>query len=144
MKLVPFPQHRQRGATLVEAAISLPIFLLVMVAAANLAILSYKTAGLHHTLTETVRWAVLGQTSPGLTRVNSIKAKAQEFGRPYGLKLPDSNIFVCAVGSTSCSPENAGNGQSYIQLSATEPAPLFFGLFRVNLFYSVLGRNEPF
>lgn len=129
---------------MIEAAIALPVFFLIIFSAIDLSIVSYRAAGLHYTLNAATRWAELGQTIAGQSRVNSIKQKVREIGSAYGLTLNAANVHVCPVGSTNCSPESAGVADAYIQISATELMPIIFGMYRITLSYSVLGRNEPF
>ena len=129
---------------MMEAAVGLPVFIMMIVLAVDLTMASYRTAGLFYTLSAATRWAALGATVSGQTRVQSIETTVQQIGSKYGLSLTPSEISVCRLGQKQCSPETAESPEQYIQVSAVMPVSVLFGLFSINVSHSVMAKNEPY
>lgn len=140
----------QIGATLVEAALSVQVFLLIVVVGIELAIASYRSAALNYSVAQATRWAILNRTIGNQLRVPSIETKVREIAQPYGLDLSqNSNINVCRPAEVvnqqtgECVIERAGVPEEYIQVSANTSSPMLFGFVNLDLHAKALGRNEP-
>ena len=129
---------------MVEFVVAAPVFFVLLIMSMEFAILGYRAAALHYTVSAATRWGVLGQTIGGNLRVASIKEKVREIGSKYGLALSDSNINVCQLGNLSCIPQSAGDPEEYIQVTANLPINILLGKYTVNLSASIMGRNEPY
>lgn len=135
---------------MLEAALSIQVFLIIVVVGIRLALTSYHSAALNYSVSQATRWAILNQTIGNQLRVESVETKVREFAQGYGLNLPnDNNIYVCLPSEVTnqatgeCATERAGVPEEYIQVSANASEPLLFGFFNVNLHAKAFGRNEP-
>ncbi len=146
-------QAGERGATMVEAALSVQVFILVIVIAIELGMASYQSAALNYAVSQGTRWATLNQTIGAMNRKDSIENKVQELARPYGLALQPGNIEVCLAAdldpnTDTCATEKAETPggkvkEEYIQIKANYPSSLLFGAYQVDLTAKAFGRNEP-
>jgi len=133
-----------RGSALVEFAASLPVLSAVLFIGIEMARASAHHVSLQFALTRAMRWAVLGQTLPAMTRAQSIKYKLQEIGTTYKLEINTADISVCPVAQPACGGSNPGLGGELIQISASEEFQMVFGGWSLTLSSSVVGSNEPF
>lgn len=138
---------KELGATLVEAAASLGLFLLVLLSGVELVLYCYYKSALDHALSKAGRYAILGVTETGLTREQAIKETLIEASREYGLTLTTSDISIVPVNPVippPCADASAGCGNEWIYIAVNKPASQL-------TFFNVAGgtreiyvRNEPF
>lgn len=134
---------------MVEAVIALQVFIVIVLLAIDLSIITYRSAALHYTLSEGIRWASVNHDDGANSRLQSIESHIVQIGSVYGLKLTSSDIRVCAAGETDCSSIeeqsfNGGDSREFLQISANLPQQVFLGTYTVDLKASVIGKNEPF
>jgi hypothetical protein len=79
-----------RGATLVEAAIITPLLLLLTFAIIDFGWLFFVHLSLESGVSQATRYGITGQTMPGLTRTDSIKAVMRD-ATPT-LTIPDESF----------------------------------------------------
>jgi len=151
----------ERGSALVEAAITIQVFFILLFAGLALAVAGYHYVSLQYSVAEGMRWAVLGQNitippSTVLSRKHSIEKnlsdKAQQFGLGLGENVTagtnNPNIVICDEDNFSCTDgdfpgqEDPGASSEWVQVTATEQIDLF--LFKINVSASAIGKNEPF
>lgn len=80
--------RNDRGNNLIEAAIVMPLILLVVFSVAEYAGIFYVNLALHNGVSQATRYAITGQLLPGQNRENSIRA-AMRRATPT-LTIPDS------------------------------------------------------
>ena len=142
-------QRSNRGSIMVEFVVALPIFAIVLFVGMQLALVAFKAASLNFVLTKGARWAILGETTNGDSRLVSIENKIKEFAGTYNISLSDQEVYVCPPNTPYClsGEENTFNGGpqgEYVQYSARIPVATFFGSIRLQLAASTLGKNELF
>jgi Flp pilus assembly protein TadG len=140
----------RRGEGLVEFALALPMGLLLMFAVIDLGRYYFVRETLEHAVRMAGRYAVTGQSSPPLNRVNSIEAVAAT--NAVGLDTTAVNVSSSAVGSSIWTNGYAGAPGDNVKISLTTTVGFFtpgigryFGASQSNTFtVSVTFRNENF
>jgi len=142
----------KRGEGLVEFAIVLPLFFLLMFGILDMGHLYFVQVTLENAVRQAGRYAVTGQSMPGMSRVASIRATAQNAAP--GLDL--TKIIISSSGGSSTG--GVGNANSGglpgddVTISLTTHLTLFtnlmghyYGKNQVDTFSeSVTFRNERF
>jgi len=129
--------RRTDGAVLVEAAITLPLFLIVVLISFDFFVVGFHALSLQYTANRSVRWALLGEvlsdpldtsSSPEqLSRVDSIKLKAQQIGGVFGLHVTPEQVRVCVLPGTTCPPDDAGTSNDLFSVAIIQPVDLLVG-----------------
>jgi Flp pilus assembly protein TadG len=140
----------RRGEGLVEFALVLPMGLLLMFAVIDLGRYYFVRETLEHAVRQAGRYAITGQSSPPLNRVNSIAAVASNSAA--GLDTTAIVISSSAVGSGIWTNNWAGAPGDNVKISLTTTIGFFtpgigryFGASQSNTFtVSVTFRNENF
>ena len=138
----------ERGATLVEHAIALPLFLLFLIISCDLMRVSYNALTLQFVVERTMREASLGTMT-----ANNILQEVTTRANKLGVPLSNSDISLCPanVASSSCSGVTTGSSNELMALRALVPTRGFllgekgFQLLSTNfsLRAMALGRYEP-
>ncbi len=141
-----------RGEGLVEFAVVLPLFFLLMFGIIDMGHLYFVQVTLENAVRQAGRYAVTGQKMPGLTRVASIEAIAQNAAP--GLDL--TKIIISSSGNSSTggvgNADSGGLPGENVTISLTTHLTLFtnlmghyYGTNDVDTFSeSVTFRNERF
>ena len=124
----------EAGGSMIEAAITLPFFMLIILACMSLSLALYKYVSLQYTVDTTARWALLGKEIDGLSREQSIEDQAINIGALYGLNfgatytsgVDHAGISICAP-AAPCSDDSAGSPGEFFQITAVQPVS-FLGL----------------
>ena len=140
----------QKGQSTVELALTILIFLAMMVVLADMVKICYEWVSLQFAVNEGARFGSLGETSGSLDREASIEAKVVEIAGNLGV----SNVTVSFVDDTGGG--TPGAPLTFYRLQAQTPVSLnpvsnlllsFVGNY-ANQVYNVtaetLIRNEPF
>lgn len=136
--------HNESGATLVEAAISAPVFFFIVLVGVGLLVTSYRVAALHYSLMRTARFAALGLTMPGaLNRQIAIENRLIDEAGGFGVRLTPEDILVCRESPDFCLFESAAGPNEFVYIGATDSISLPFGK-NISYTLSVIARNEPF
>ena len=141
-----------RGEGLVEFALVLPLFFLLMFGILDMGHLYFVKVTLENAVRQAGRFAVTGRSLPGMTRVDSIRAVAQ--GAAPGLDLTKIVITSSAGSSTGGvgNASSAGAPGDNVTISLTTHLTLFtpmmghyYGTNSVDTFtQAVTFRNERF
>lgn len=142
----------ERGATMVESALALPLFLLILLSTIDLLRVIQFDISLHYTLANAARWGIIGERldnplAPGipLTREESIELRLQETAQSYGITLSADEIQLCPATDPGCSADFAGNPNDFFLITVSRPMALFaFGGKSLTLKATVISKNEPF
>ena len=142
--------HSTRGTTLVEFALVLPMFLLLLFAVADFARLYFVEMTLQNAVREAGRYAITGNHVPdpnhsgqNLSRVQSITSIAQK----AAMGLDVSNLQIISAGGGN---GNAGGPGDTVTISLTTdlllltPIAQFFHNGVYTFTVSVSFKNEPF
>lgn len=143
--------HSTRGTTLLEFALVLPVFVLLMFAVADFARLFYVEMTLQNAVREAGRYAITGNHEPdpnhhgqNLSRVQSIQYVAQH----EAMGLDVSNLQIVSVSGGN---GNAGGPGDTVTISLTTNlhllTPVIARFFRNSIYtftVSVAFKNEPF
>jgi len=137
----------EKGAALVEFALSFPFFMLLLLGAIDLMRVSYVFANLNVGVLRAGRYASLGfaeDPSDPTANVDAVRNKIEEYSR---VQLTDFRICPDASKDATCiadpAQNNRGNRNEWIFLKASSNVPVFFGAMNLNLSSSDLIRNEP-
>ena len=142
----------ERGSAAIETAISLLVFLMLVIFAMWTSLGMYRWVSLQFVVASIARWAALGQpstTNPTLSREHAIEERLYNAGQRYGLDFGQShtsgvnhpNIRVCRMLAPNCPTDNAGSANEFIIVAAEQPWKIVF--WNVTLRASALGQNEP-
>jgi Flp pilus assembly protein TadG len=159
------------GATLIEVAITIPVFLGILLASVDVARVLYISANLNYSLHQTARWITTNDpateiaTAAALAKVPAAAKASCDQGCTRALEArqvlgavmdklgQDSSTVdfgVCRfrdIGTGPCidtTNYNAGAANDYVKLEARAPVRTFFLGTTINLTSSLMVRNEPF
>ncbi|RIL11776.1 MAG: hypothetical protein DCC75_01685 [Proteobacteria bacterium] len=134
---------KNTGAAVLESALGIPFYLLVVLSFFDLSAYLYQSACLQFATNKTARWALLNQSLPGLSREDSIK---QVFGDQisiYGAATAGAEVMVCPAADPDCSDDSAMGPNQFVVINASRTRPLLLGTYHAVLRAQALLRNEP-
>lgn len=137
-------RKRQRGAVFIEAALGVPIFLLVVFSGVDLGRIAYHSICLDYVVSRSARWATLGKQTPGLTREASIEQHLIQNAHTYGITLLPSEVRICPVSSPACTVDSAGGANEHFLVMVSHQVPCLFGIVKPALTASALEKSEPY
>ncbi len=139
-----------RGQSLVEMALVLPMFLLLICGIVDFSHIFYVEMTLQNALRQAGRYAITGNTLPSQSRVASIIATAQQAAGGLNITSNSINISSNGAGGTGAAA-NAGGPGDIITISMSTGVPMltpviapFFPNGAYNFTVSVTFKNEPF
>jgi hypothetical protein len=149
-RAVSVARTRRRGLSIVETALAIPIFLLLIFGIVDIGRVLFAHMTLQHAVREAGRFAVTGRTSPGTggshPRLDSIIQVVVDDSVPF--PLTTSDVHVSSVGGGSGSPGGPGDR---VTIAVSYPVhlltPLIGAFFRDGAFVvdvATTFRNEPF
>ena len=128
---------------MVEFAITLPLFLLIVIGLSELALIHYNKVLLQHSVVASGRWAILGQTTPPDDRITSIKLRVVKESEQAGVPVKVNEVSVCPLTNLSCPGNNPGLPGDFIRIEAKKKMHLL-GLYPMTLTVSAVVKNEYF
>ena len=145
-----------RGALFVEFAISVAVFIGLVLSIVDLARVSYQAVGMQFALQRAARFAVVQGETPGDHFQVARNYLIQE-GQRFGLDLNNARFEMCPseLASTSGLCPNgssqgsmihntdAGDSESFVFVHLSQPVQLFFPNRVVDVRASVVVKNEP-
>ena len=156
------------GVSMLDAAITIPVFIIVLFFIIDAARISYLAVSLQDSLHRTARWAITGERcfpapdgSPICfdTREEALKEKMQREASDRGITINDDEIYVCTVDVADCTcavddddcPYNnfestmeALDSGRLFKLTARTRLGVPLTLFTLDIERTALGRNESF
>lgn len=148
---------RDSGATLVEFAISLSLFLLLILGTMDFAYLFYTKLTLQNAVRQAGRYAITGQCvtdSSGNCKLNRYKSIVQTLQTASNGLLNSSNSndisITCTSNGGGCPNQAGGPGDiititvTYTYTFVTAPIGKFFSGGKYTFTVSVAFNNEPF
>ena len=140
----------ERGQSLVEMALVLPMFFMLIFAIVDFSHVFYAEMTIQDALRQAGRFAITGNTLSGQSRVASILATAQQAAGSLNLDANSINISANGAGGTGASA-NAGGPGDIITISMSTGVPMLTPLIAplfpngtYNFTVSVTFKNEPF
>jgi hypothetical protein len=99
----------ERGIAILEAALLVPIFVVIVFFIVDVGGVVWQTVGLQYALTDTARWIVPDRRHPkfpGRTYTtditNSIRQYAEDRARSLGVRLSSCDVTVCDFSGAYC------------------------------------------
>ncbi len=142
----------ERGTTLVECSVALPILLFLVIAISDVVRVTLLDISLHHALARATRWGILGEQldDPSgrglkLSREQSIKHHVSTIAHSYGVSLPAENVRICLARDPHCRTDSAGGPNDFIVIQVSQSIPLFALAERaISVQADVISKNEPY
>jgi Flp pilus assembly protein TadG len=139
-----------RGQSLLEMALVLPMFLMLLCAIVDFSHVFYVEMTVQDALREAGRFAITGNTLSGQSRLASILATAQQAAGSLNINTNSINITSNGTGGTGAAA-NAGGPGDIITISMSSGVPMLTPLIAplfpngaYNFTVSVTFKNEPF
>lgn len=134
--------QRERGATLIEFAITFLPFMMLVLASVECAIVGFRSLSIQYVASHGVRKAILRQYTVDQLKKDHIQPLANNLGIPVAL----SNISICAAKDMrqngSCKTEGLGEPERFVAVAVVFPTGFMFGIKQFNLIGIAAGRNE--
>lgn len=122
----------ETGAVMMEAAVTLPCFLFIVLVAIDLARIAYVAASLQYCTFRAVRWSSVYDTDGTVTREDQLKAQIQTQATSFGLAVDPNLITICSTPYPTCGTSTAGGpGQFFwvrVQKNLEAITPGIWGL----------------
>ena len=136
---------------MLEAALSLSVFLLVI--GGGIEMLRYAYYGLvsQYVVTEAARFGSLGAGCPECTaaeRVQKIEDRIEQHAAKFGVTLADRHICVQSDLQADCGTDNlndsSGKPHELMAIRVRMPIHLLFGIDGIYVNAEAIAKNEPF
>lgn len=144
-------RRNERGATVVEMAIGLPIFFTLLIGSVDMARVAYEAVTIQFAVANIARTAILGGTAgqTATQRITDIKNRLKNSG--LLLDVADTDIHICVAGAASCPPtsgswptDDPGQPEDWIVIGIVKNLKVFLGNYNIPVVAQALVRNEPF
>lgn len=142
--------HAEHGATMVELAFSLPIFLMLVLTGADVARIAFAASGMQFAVSQATRQGILGQHAGGAEGVAAIKNRLIEVAEPLGATISAAEITICNAAEvnfdsvTRCAQQSTGRPGGWIYIELNKPMPILIGQFSIQVKASAIAKNEPY
>ena len=118
--------QRQHGIVIVQVALTMGIFLLLVMTLIEFALSLYRTSALEEALARTARSAVVGYGLSAPVRILAIKSLAQSYARELHVKIEQDQIKICPANTPNCSVESVGASGDFFVMKAELGADFLF------------------
>jgi hypothetical protein len=141
-----------RGATIVEAMVSLPTFLFVVCSGLELLRFAMIMLASQMAVIEGLRHVITGEcgsaSCSGALRANYAQTLIIQKAAGVGVQLTQDQVCIRPASVKACSPEiveSAGNAGDFLVAEVSVPFHLLIGMrLPLTIKASAIGRNEPF
>ncbi len=130
----------QKGGVLLEFALTVPLFLTIVLTAAELIRGGFQYAMLQHAVHRASRYAALGYKESGMTATESVLYKINQLS---GMQVENSGFTICPASEYPCNANSRGGSESWMRLEARVQLHLAFGGINPVLKADAVFRNEP-
>ncbi len=115
----PFHGERsEKGATMVEYSIILPLFFVLVLTTFDLLRLGFNALSIEYVGARVMRLAALGPPSPLPPSYTTFEKYLEDemitLGAPLGLRLKHEDISFCPIGMAPCGSDNAGKPRDLV------------------------------
>jgi hypothetical protein len=126
------PAPQERGSTLLEATLAIPLLLILVLITTELLLLAYRTLSVQFVVSRVMREAVLEPRTPlplpATTYAGYLKGEVTRWGAACGVTIAEEDISICPIDSGDCAGDDPGQAEDLIRLSVTvRPQGLFLG-----------------
>ena len=126
-----------RGATLVEFALSLAVILPLLVVAFQLLYLSFVAVSVQFVATRSLREAIIGDNT-----LSEVENRIIGHASSLGLSVAFGDIDICPVSNAECATHDLGEPRELVYVRVQKNLYiLLLGLYKVSGIE--IGRNEP-
>ncbi len=139
----------ERGSTLVEFAVTLWAFAILVFSLIILVWIAWTSMTLNFAVAKAARWGAIGgtmvdpQTMLPLNRLDSFILRFETEARRFGVDPSDVDLTICPVANPNCTTNTVGNPGSMVVVTARKPAvPLIGALIQITPSCSVMMLNE--
>ena len=136
--------RRERGATLVETALTAMLFLAVVTGLISLCLTAYNRAALRQALHASASLCASGGTMVGLDRTASVEALLRSEAARLGLGLRLARVAVCPTDQQNCSPSTAGTPGELMTITAEIESQILLNTGQFRIDERITFRNEQF
>ena len=138
----------EKGATLLETAVGLVPFTIILFAMLQVLSFAHTTMSMHYALAKAARWGVLNltlndQNMNQLDRVASIKQRFAETAPRYGVNPDAVTVKICPADQPDCTVESAGAAGRPFIIKGERRARFLTGFQFLQPKTSVIISNEP-
>ena len=139
----------ERGAIMVETALSFTVLLFMVLSTFELLRLGYTGLATQYLLSKFSRVAVVGGAQSSTERAAEIRADLIAFGQKLGVELdpannPDAVITICPDTGYCTNGLDVGTSSGYFTIRISDSFKMLFNTVRIPYENVILARNEPF
>lgn len=158
-----FRMSDEAGVSMLDAAVTIPVFILVMFFIIDAARTSYLAVSLQDSLHSAARWTITGETHDDhpTSRVESVKEILIENAARRGITINRCEIFICPIDVPDCTcpiggdpcvvecdylnpPEEVIDSGRLFKISARTRLSVPMTLYAMDIERTAVGRNEAF
>lgn len=135
----------ESGAMMAEAALALAFYMFLLISVFEFGRLSYVVLAGNYSVSQTARWAAMGERDAGFSKVQSIVNRLEELGTTTGININPDNISLCPldnVGECNVLENPSDSGEAFELIYRHIISISFFG--DINLTFQSIITNEPF
>jgi len=137
--------HNEKGATLVETAITLPLFLLILFGIIQFCLIAYTAFTLQYQVNKCLRWSsTSAQPVPNEAKFVSISNRLSQHLNNFHIPTDNLQVNMCNGAVSDCNDTNPGASGSFVTLQAKVPAPALFPMGGITVAGRAVIKNEPF
>ena len=135
----------ERGSTLVEASIALPVFLAILFIGLELLIVAYNHLAVQYVASASINTALVGESGDGQARAAAIATSARKLLGRFGLSEDRLRICLSPLNSNACDnePGDAGGPDQVIRIQIEYKYSLFRAV-RYTIEGEAIGRSERY
>ncbi len=145
----------ERGATLVEFALSAGVLFMFLVLGVDTIAFGYSALTVQYVHNRAARDAmpltaagsIGGGNVDATARANIIAQRIKDLGTQYGVNLSDpatTAITICPLTDAACAPNDAGDPKTFVRISILRDYTFVWHAFHYRMNFSVVAKNEPF
>ena len=135
----------EKGATLLETAVTLPVFILFLFGIIQFCLVAYTAFTVQYQVNSCLRWSsVRDVPTPNANRFDFIKNELTKNLQTFHINTAQLQVNMCNSAVSNCTDTNPGASGSFVTLQAVVPAPNLFPLGRLNVTGRAVIKNEPF
>ncbi len=135
--------NNQKGATTLEAALSLLPFLLFVFGLVQLCIVCYTAFSLQYNLVSNLRESIVQAPVPGKSKYTQIKDSLINDLKLFNISTKNIQVNICNGVVQNCSLQESGQPNSFITVRVSVPTITIAGK-TFNVSAETIAKNEPY
>ena len=133
-------RRSQKGSLALEFALTLPVFLAIILTGTELVRASIDASTLHHAMQRVGRYVALGNTIDGYDEIESAYIVLQELSN---LEIQESDFRICVYNEPDCDESTIGGMGDWLTIKASTPFKAAFGLLEFKINSDTLIQQVP-